>query len=116
MIAGTVERLSFSLSIPVSAAPFTVRRTDSFTGDVSSMYGLDSCCRTWKNSSTLSCNTEGAKGRKDSRNLIFTFIVRCMLSLRASPRMLRLPSARGPNSIRPWHHPTTFSDAICLAT
>ena len=53
--------------------------------------------------------TDGANGRNDSRNLIFRFITDCIAWLRASPRMLRLPSARGPNSIRPWNQPTTFS-------
>jgi hypothetical protein len=31
------------------------------------------------------------------------------LRVRGSPRMLRAPSARGPNSIRPWNQPTTLS-------
>ena len=40
--------------------------------------------------------TLGAKGRKDSRYLIFRFITLWVSSLRASPRMLRAPRALGP--------------------
>ena len=47
----------------------------------------------------------GANGRKHSRYLIFRFITDCIFGERASPRMLRPPSARGPNSIRPWNQP-----------
>ena len=46
-------------------------------------------------------STAGAKGRNDSRNLIFKFITDCIFGDRASPMMERPPSARGPNSIRP---------------
>ena len=69
-----------------------------------------------KYSPARSRSTTGAKGRNDSRNLIFRFISDCISRLRASPRMLRLPKARGPNSIRPWTQPTTFSAAIRSAT
>src|SRR5918999_1522168 len=69
-----------------------------------------------KYSATRSLSTTGANGRNDSRNLIFKFIVDCSEGLRASPMMLRAPSARGPNSIRPWNHPTTSSSAIKSAT
>ena len=34
---------------------------------------------------------------------------------RGSHRMLRLPSARGPHSIRPWNQPTTLPFAISAA-
>jgi hypothetical protein len=51
------------------------------------------------------------KGRKPSRNLIFRFITDCILGERASPRMLRLPSEQGPNSMRPCTQPTTVSSA-----
>ena len=41
-------------------------------------------------------------------------IFACMSGSRGSPRMLRAPSARGPNSIRPWNQPITFrSDRSC---
>ena len=50
-------------------------------------------------------------GRKDSRNLILRFMTDCIFGLRASPMMLRSPSALGPNSIRPWNHPTTLPAA-----
>ena len=60
--------------------------------------------------------TAGAKGRKLSRNLIFRFIVACIAGDRGSPRMLRAPSARGPNSIRPWNQPTILPSARSPAT
>ena len=53
--------------------------------------------------------TTGANGRNDSRNFTFRFIIDCIFGERASPRMERLPSARGPNSILPWTQPMTFS-------
>ena len=65
---------------------------------------------------TCSRRTEGANGRNDSRNLILRFITDCILGERASPRMDGAPSARGPNSIRPWKSPTTFSSASIVAT
>src|ERR671931_134691 len=39
-----------------------------------------------------------------------------MRGLLGSPRMLRAPSARGPNSIRPLNQPITFSSARSAAT
>ncbi len=60
---------------------------------------------------TRSRSTLGANGRKPSRNLILMFICACICGLRGSPRMLREPSARGPNSIRPSNQPTIFSSA-----
>ena len=42
--------------------------------------------------------------------------VNCIRVLRASARMDLLPSARGPNSIRPCSTPTTFSLASAAAT
>ena len=65
---------------------------------------------------TCSRSTAGANGRNDSRNLIFRFITDCIFGDRASPMIERPPSARGPNSIRPWNRPTTFSSAISAAT
>ena len=59
--------------------------------------------------SQASRNTEGAKGRKLSRSLIFRFSCRCMWGERGSPRIDRAPRALGPNSIRPWNQPTAFS-------
>ncbi len=76
------------------------------------MYGLSCPGRISKYSSARSCSTDGANGRNDSRNLILRFITDCICGLRASPMMLRDPSARGPNSIRPWNQPITFSSAI----
>ena len=67
-------------------------------------------------SCACSCSTHGANGRKLSRNLILRFMVACIFGERGSPRMLRAPRARGPNSIRPWNQPTTFSSASSPAT
>src|SRR6266511_2861905 len=69
-----------------------------------------------KYSLARSRSTLGAKGRKPSRNLIFRFICACIRGLRGSPRILRAPSARGPNSILPSNQPTTFSWARSSAT
>src|SRR3989454_813599 len=49
-------------------------------------------------------------------NLKIKFICACMRGLRGSPRMLRAPSARGPNSMRPSNQPTTLSSARSWAT
>ena len=57
---------------------------------------------------TSSSSTDGANGRNPSRNLTFRFSRFCISGLRGSPRMLRLPSARGPNSMRPWNQPPTL--------
>ena len=62
-------------------------------------------------SAALSASTEGAKGRKPSRNLIFMFRVSRIFGSRGSARMLRPPSARGPNSMRPWNQPITLPSA-----
>ena len=39
-----------------------------------------------------------------------------ILGLRASARMLRLPSERGPYSMRPWNQPMILPSAIDRAT
>ncbi len=44
---------------------------------------------------TDSFRTLGAKGRKDSRNLIVRFVTDCMASLWASPIVLRPPKCQG---------------------
>ena len=64
-----------------------------------SMYGLGMSMS--KNSLTRSSSTAGAKGRNDSRYLILRLIRDWLAGSRGSPRMLRAPRARGPNSIRP---------------
>ena len=58
-----------------------------------------------------SSSTDGANGRNPSRYLILRFSFFCISGFRASPRMLRSPSARGPNSMRPWNQPTTLPSA-----
>ena len=61
--------------------------------------------------------TAGAKGRNDFAVLDLEVEHRtASWASAASPRIERLPSARGPNSIRPWNQPTTFSSAIAAAT
>ena len=91
-------------------ASSAMRRSARATGATSSMYGR---VRGRARSTRRRCSrsTLGANGRKLSRNLIFRFITDCIFGTRGSPRMLRAPSARGPNSMRPWNQPTTFSSA-----
>ena len=68
-----------------------------------------------KYSPTSSRSTAGAKGRNDSRYLTLRFSVFCIEGERASPRIERAPSARGPNSMRPCIQPTAFSSASACA-
>ena len=77
------------------------------------MYGLSPSSS--NHEATCSRSTAGANGRNDSRNLIFRFIIDCMRGERASPMIERAPSARGPNSMRPWNSATTFSAASSAA-
>ena len=56
------------------------------TGATRSIYGLSVPGGKSKYSLVHSRRTAGAKGRNDSRNLIFRFIVDCICVLRASPR------------------------------
>ncbi len=95
------ERGTLSLSIPHSTcSSFDMGICRSrFTGATKSMYGDSSWSS--KYSPTRSRSTLGANGRNPSRNLIFRFIRACIFGERGSPRILRLPNARGPNSIRP---------------
>ncbi len=65
--------------------------------------------------STSSRSTAGAKGRNDSRYLTLRFSVFCIEGERASPRIERAPSERGPNSMRPCIQPTAFSSASACA-
>src|SRR6267142_5508866 len=51
---------------------------------------------------------EGAKGRHHSRNFTALFTLMFISGSRGSARIERLPSARGPNSIRPWYQPRIF--------
>ncbi len=66
-------------------------------------------------SATASSSTEGAKGRNDSRRLILALRISFMSARRGSQRIERLPSARGPHSMRPWNQPTTLPSAIAAA-
>ena len=55
-------------------------------------------------------------GRNGSRCLIRALRMSFMSARRGSATIERLPSARGPNSIRPWNQPTTSPAAIRSAT
>ena len=54
-------------------------------------------------------------GGTTSRYLILRLSVFCMSGERGSPRIERLPSARGPNSMRPWNQPTALPSASVVA-
>ena len=66
-------------------------------------------------SPTSARGTLGAKGRKASRSFTLALSVSRMAGSRASARMERAPSARGPNSMRPWNQPTTCPSASASA-
>ena len=66
-------------------------------------------------SATASSSTEGAKGRNDSRRLILALRMLFMSARRGSQTIERLPSARGPHSMRPWNQPTTLPSATAAA-
>src|SRR5437588_5142332 len=66
-------------------------------------------------SDTASSRIEGANGRKDSRRLIFALRIAFISARRGSHTIDRLPSARGPHSMRPWNHPTTLPSATAAA-
>ena len=55
-------------------------------------------------SDARSSRTTGATGRKSSRSLI-AFSRSCMCGWSGDASIERAPSARGPNSIRPWNQP-----------
>ena len=75
------------------------------------MYGLSWPGFISNHSGVCSCSTTGANGRKLSRNLIFRFIVACIAGDARVTQDAAAPSARGPNSIRPWNQPTIFPSA-----
>ena len=97
--AGSVESACFNRAKPADSSAGLARRWLFATSATSSMYG-DSAVRS-KYSPARSSSTAGANGRNDSRNLTFWLIADCIEAKRASPRIERLPSERGPNSIRP---------------
>ena len=83
-------------SSPASAAA----RCSSRTGATSSMYGrlvveLEAV------GDPLAQHATARRAGSDSRNLIFRFIADCIFGERGVAEMLRPPSARGPNSMRP---------------
>ena len=61
-------------------------------------------------SAASSSRTTGATGRKSSRSLI-SFSLACISAWIGEARIDRAPSARGPNSMRPWNQPMTLSRA-----
>src|SRR6184192_1419699 len=90
-------------------------RNSGRTSTVTIMYGSSVPGGTSNQRSTSSIVTAGANGRNASR--IFTMaLMRSRISAPpGSARMLRWPSARGPNSILPRYHATTRPWAISLA-
>ena len=82
-------------------APFRAARclASSMNGESSSPSKI-SCAR--------SASTIGANGRNACRCLTRLLSLSFISAVRGSARMLRLPSARGPNSERPWNQPNTL--------
>ena len=76
------------------------------TATVSSMNGEGTSRSKYR--SACSAATAGAKGRNSSRFFTSMLIWSRMAPSRGSPRIERLPRARGPNSIRPWYQPITL--------
>ena len=105
------ERGTFSFSMPKSffSSSVIAMRCSLDTSATSSMYGLSESSS--NHFATSSASTEGAKGRNDSRYLTFRLSVFCIDGERASPRIERPPSARGPNSMRPWNQPSALPSA-----
>ena len=88
----------------------------SFTCMTNSMYGLSGRPVMSNHLSASSARQAGANGRNPSRSFTAWFTTSFMSSRRASARMLRLPSARGPHSMRPWYQPMTLPAAIAVET
>ena len=61
----------------------------------------------WTSGATES-SRDGQNGRQRSRYLICALMVSATPGTAGLPRMLRFPRARGPHSMRPWHHATTW--------
>src|SRR5439155_1560478 len=112
--AGTCERMVLSRSIPnsASASSDTAQRRPSSTSATTSIYGLS---RSRSNhSATCSRSTEGAKGRKLSRNFTLRLSCRCMLGERGSERTAGVPGRRlNPNILdRPVVQDLAVGDAV----
>jgi hypothetical protein len=93
-------KLTFHLDHSAGADQGLICRTCG-CGATISMYGLSKLKS--NQLATSSRNTEGANGRKLSRYLTLRLRVSCIVGLRGSPKIERLPGARDPNSIRPWN-------------
>ena len=91
------------------------RKSVTEAGDWAAVEWTGTGSSTSNHSRAHSARTEGAKGRKDSRRLIFSFRISFMSARRGSHTIERLPSARGPHSMRPWNQPTTAPPAIAAA-
>ena len=66
-------------------------------------------CAGWslpRTSGAIASASDGQKGRQRSRYLTAALMRSAMPGVPGQPRMLRPPRARGPNSMRPWNHPT----------
>ena len=83
-------------------------RLPSRTWATSSMYGLSQSIS--NHSEALSASTEGANGRKPSRNLIFMLSVSRILGSRGSARMLRAAQRARPEL----HAPLEPADHVAL--
>ena len=100
------ERGTFSFSMPHSACVGVGHRQPARLARRRRRAACTGCRgRARTSRRTCSRSTAGANGRNDSRNLIFRFITDCIFGERASPMIERPPSARGPNSMRPWTRP-----------
>ena len=84
------------------------------TSATSSMYGLSPSSS--NQSATSSRSTDGANGRKDSRYLTLRLSSRLHRAASADRRgSSGAPSARGPNSMRPWNQPSACPSASASA-
>ena len=117
VIAGISERGTFSLSMPHSLCCVGGQRDPPLLlAPAPPAACRANRCRARSSRRRARAAPTGANGRNPSRNLILMFICACIRGLRGSPRMLRAPRARGPNSIRPSNQPTIFSSARAGAT
>ena len=106
--AGMVERTTLSLSMLLLGRHRHARQARPAA--------CKGCRRRDQTSSPpLRAALKGRTAWKLSRYLTLRLRFFCMDGLRGSPRIERLPSARGPNSIRPWNQPMASPSASALA-
>ena len=110
------ERGTLSLSMPNSACSSSViarRRRFTHVGDQQHVGAVARRARTSRRRPRAAPRARTA-GRL-SRYLTLRLSVFCIVGERGSPRIERLPSARGPNSMRPWNQPTALPSASARA-